>query len=99
MSRPFHKRVQVFSWFNAGMRAVDVTDPFRPTEIAYYIPATTEHTAPRCLTVDGDERCKIAIQTNNVEVDARGLIYLADRANTGLHIVELTGSAAEILAR
>ena len=33
----------------------------------------------------------MAIQTNNVEVDDRGLIYLADRADTGLHIVALTG--------
>ena len=28
------------------------------------------------------KRCKIAIQTNNVEVDNRGYIYAADRANT-----------------
>jgi hypothetical protein len=42
------------------------------------------------------EICKVAIQTNNVEVDERGLIYLADRANTGLHIVELTGAARRI---
>ena len=39
----------------------------------------------------------MAIQTNNVEVDDRGLIYLADRVDTGLHIVELTGPAAAIL--
>ena len=39
----------------------------------------------------------MAIQTNNVEVDDRGLIYLADRADTGLHIVELTGPAAAII--
>jgi len=26
-------------------------------------------------------------------VDDRGYVYLADRADTGLHIVELTGSA------
>jgi hypothetical protein len=43
-----------------------------------------------------DERCKVAIQTNNVEVDDRGYVYLADRANTGLHIVELTGAARSI---
>ena len=39
---------------------------------------------------------KVAIQTNNVEVDERGLIYLADHASTGLHIVELTGAAKAI---
>ena len=45
------------------------------------------------MTVDGKERCKVAIQTNNVETDARGYIYIVDRANTGLHILELTGPA------
>ncbi len=94
---PFYNRLQVFSWFNAGMRVVDVRNPFEPVEVGYYIPATTPNTDERCLTIDGVERCKTAIQTNNVEVDDRGLVYLVDRANTGLHIVELTGSAAAIL--
>ena len=35
----------------------------------------------------------MAIQTNNVEVDDRGYIYIVDRANTGLHILQLTGDA------
>jgi len=39
------------------------------------------------------ERCKVAIQTNNVEVDERGYVYIVDRANTGVHILELTGEA------
>jgi hypothetical protein len=41
--------------------------------------------------------CNFVIQTNNVEVDDRGLIYLVDRANTGLHIVQLTGDAKKII--
>jgi len=36
------------------------------------------------------------VQTNNLEVDDRGLIYLVDRADTGLHIVELRGEARRI---
>jgi hypothetical protein len=40
--------------------------------------------------------CKIAIQTNNVEVDDRGYIYIVDRADTGMHILELTGAARAI---
>ena len=99
MGPPFYNRLQVFSWFSAGMRVVDVRDPFEPVEVGYYIPATTPNTEERCVTIDGVESCKIAIQTNNVEVDDRGLIYLVDRANTGLHIVELTGAAATILDR
>jgi hypothetical protein len=89
----YDKRVMFFSWFNAGVRAVDIRDPYHPRELASYIPATTEKTAPRCLKTAAGERCKIAIQTNNVEVDDRGLIYLVDRANTGMHILELSGEA------
>lgn len=36
-----------------------------------------------------------AIQSNNVELDDRGYIYVADRAGTGMHIVKLTGDAAK----
>ena len=88
----YYKRVVFISHFNAGVRAVDVRDPFKPREIGYYIPATTAATAPRCVTVDGQERCKVAIQTNNAEVDDRGYIYTVDRANTGLHILRLTAA-------
>lgn len=97
MDPPFYPKVVAIAWFNAGVRVVDVRDPFQPREVAYYIPATTATTDERCAPIDGVETCKTAIQTNNVEVDDRGFIYLVDRANTGLHIVELTGPAAEII--
>ena len=53
-------------------------------------PRTTDK---RCIKVNGEDRCKIAIQTNNVDTDDRGYIYIVDRANTGMHILELTGEA------
>jgi hypothetical protein len=93
----FDKRLMFFSHFNAGVRAVDVRDPYHPKEVAYYIPATTKNTDKRCITLaSGEEQCKVAIQTNNVEVDERGYIYAVDRANTGLHILELTGAARRV---
>ena len=92
----YYGRLVFIAYFNAGVRAVDIRDPFQPREVAYYIPATTPATARRCVKVGGADRCKVAIQTNNVEVDERGLVYLADRADTGLHIVELTGPARAI---
>ena len=44
----------------------------------------------------GGESCKVAIQSNNPEVDDRGYIYIVDRANTGMHILELTGDARKV---
>jgi hypothetical protein len=86
-------RVLFIAHFNAGVRAVDVRDPFHPKEIGYYIPATTSKTDQRCVGQGADQHCKVAIQTNNVEVDDRGYIYIVDRANTGMHILALTGPA------
>lgn len=95
--KPFYPGFIVVSYFNAGVRVVDVRDPFHPREIALYIPAVTADTEPRCVKANGRQRCKTAIQTNIVEVDDRGLIYLSDRANTGLHIVELSGVAKTLV--
>jgi hypothetical protein len=85
----YAKRVIFVAWFNAGVRAVDIADPFHPREIGYYIPATTDKTDKRCVKTDSGERCKVAIQTNNFDVDDRGYVYIVDRANTGMHILEL----------
>jgi hypothetical protein len=89
MTPIYYKRVVFVTFFNAGVRALDIRDPYHPREIGYYIPAVTEKTYKRCV----GERCKAVIQTNNVEVDDRGYIYIADRASTGVHILELTGEA------
>jgi hypothetical protein len=92
----YYNRILFIAHFNAGVRAIDVRDPFFPKEIGYYIPATTDKTDKRCVGQGAEQHCKIAIQTNNVEVDDRGYIYAVDRANTGMHILQLTGAAREI---
>ena len=96
MAPVFYKKIAFSTYFNAGVRAVDVRNPYAPTEIGYFIPAITEATDKRCIKVDGQDRCKTAIQSNNVETDDRGYVYIVDRANTGMHILELTGEARAV---
>jgi hypothetical protein len=92
----YAKRVLFVTWFNAGVRALDIRNPYSPKEIGYFIPAITDNTVQRCIKTPQGARCKIEIQSNNVEVDDRGYIYVADRVNTGLHILELSGAARDV---
>ena len=95
----FYGKLVFVSWFNAGVRAIDIREPFSPREVGFFIPATTANTDPRPegCKLGVDAVCDVVIQTNNVEVDGRGFIYIVDRANTGMHILRLTGRAAEIV--
>jgi hypothetical protein len=86
----------VLAYFNAGVRVVDIRNPFAPKEVARFIPDVTSNTTESCIEIGGVERCDIAIQTNNVNLDDRGYIYAVDRAATGLHILELAGAARAI---
>jgi hypothetical protein len=96
----YHKRIMFFAHFNAGVRALDIRNPFSPKEIAYFIPGMNKNTV---VLATGEAKLpytdvskKRAVQTNNVEVDDRGYIYIVDRANTGMHILELTGEARKV---
>lgn len=48
----FYRKLVFIAFFNAGVRAVDIRDPFRPTEVAYFIPAGE----PLTNNVEVDER-------------------------------------------
>jgi hypothetical protein len=65
------------TYFNAGLRAVDLSDVLRPKEIGCHGPELS----------DGQD----AIQSNGIGADAHGRIYLIDRAGAGMHILEYTG--------
>lgn len=60
------------TWFSGGLRIVDVADPAVPREVGFFIPEP----------VDGNP----SPQSNDVDVDDNGLIYLLDR-NAGFDIL------------
>jgi hypothetical protein len=60
---------------NAGLRVFSVANPFRPEEIAAYVPTPARQTPPQ------------PIASADVFVDQRGLVYLTDAAS-GLDILE-----------
>jgi hypothetical protein len=85
--RHYRNRIAWISYFNAGIRGVDIRDPYDMDEVAHFIPAVTDNT---------DWEGQKVIQTNNVDVDDDGFVYTFDRANTGMHILWPTGEAARI---
>jgi len=38
----YAKRLVFVAWFNAGVRAIDIRDPYNPREVGYYIPRRQE---------------------------------------------------------
>jgi hypothetical protein len=83
MAPVFYKKVAFISHFNAGVRALDIRNPYVPREIGYYIPAVSDRT---CEKESDTAPCVSVVQTNNVETDDRGYIYIIERASTGPHI-------------
>jgi hypothetical protein len=92
----YYGKFFIGSWFNAGVRVFDIRDPYHPQPIAYFIPAPDQFTFQNCANLPTGQDCQTVVQTNNAEVDDRGLIYIVDRAGSGMHILELTGRALKI---
>jgi len=61
------------AWFAHGLRIVDIADPHAPREVASFLPSVPAGAKRVC--------------SNDVSVDARGLLYLIDRGG-GLSILE-----------
>ena len=64
------------TYFNGGLRAYDIANPYQPKEIAAFVPP-----APAGSSVG-------AIQLNDVFVDEREIVYTMDRNSGGLYILE-----------
>ncbi len=66
------------TFFNAGVRVFDTSNPYQVQEVAYFVPG-----APK-LSPAG------AIQINDVFVDENRIVYAQDRFGGGLYILEMT---------
>jgi hypothetical protein len=73
------------TWYNAGVRAFDISDPFQPREVGHFVPPAPERMLP-----EQAKRPQI-IQSCDVYVDPRGLVYVTD-TNAGLTILEFDGA-------
>ena len=65
------------TFFNGGLRAYDISNPYQPKEIAAFVPP-----APNGTPVG-------AVQLNDVFVDEREIVYTVDRHTGGLYILEM----------
>jgi hypothetical protein len=68
------------SFFNAGVRAYDVRNPFQPAEVAAFVPPAP----PGSRTG--------AAQINDVYVAADGVVYAVDRGGGGLYLLQFEGT-------
>jgi hypothetical protein len=73
----FRSETLIFAtFFNGGVRAFDLTNPFQPKEVGYFVPGTPK-LAP-----------KGSAQINDVWVDENRLVYAVDRFGGGLYTLE-----------
>jgi hypothetical protein len=66
------------TYFAGGVRVHDISDPFQPKEIAYYVSDAPTGSKGK------------PIQINDVYVDENGIVYCQDRFSGGLYILEMT---------
>ena len=73
----------LLTWFNAGLRIYDISDPRLPSEVGEFVPP--DPLERRGVLPAG----RLVAQSEDVLADARGFVYVTDK-NHGLHLLRLT---------
>jgi len=79
----FRDDLVLLTYFNAGLRIIDTSDPRLPREVGYFVP-------PDPTERRGAKPSRLVTQSEDVIADARGYIYVTDK-NHGLHVLRYTG--------
>ena len=79
----FQSETLVFvTYQNAGLRVYDLSNPFRPEEVAFLVPP------PPSRLMDYRPNRPVVVDTTDVYVDKRGLVYTTDM-NAGFTVMEM----------
>ncbi len=73
----FSDEIIIGAFFGGGLRAYDISNPFQPAEIGYFIPPASTSSPTGCISL------------NDVFVDDRGLVFVSDRHAAGVYILEM----------
>ncbi len=65
------------TFFNGGLRAYDISNPYQPKEVGTFVPPP-----PKGTPVG-------SVQLNDVFVDEREIVYTVDRHTGGLYVLEM----------
>jgi hypothetical protein len=79
------ERLVFATYFSAGVRVYDLADPAAPQEAAHWVPDPPPG--------------QPAAQINDLFVDDGGLIWVTDRVNGGLYVLEPEPDLAALMAQ
>lgn len=77
------------TYFAGGLRLYDISDPYQPREVGYFVPGDPDERLSRPYLPTN-----LVPQYEDVLVDSRGFIYVGDR-NYGLTVLKYTGPSLD----
>ena len=69
--------IVIGTFFNGGLRAYDISNPYQPKEVGVFVPPAPKGTPAG------------AVQLNDVFVDERAIVYTVDRFTGGFYMLEM----------